>query len=140
MYRVDLYVKKVSANKGGDNLVKWIQKGFMTFFILSLLLYSAIMIATKHSAEYLGMKDLFHVIPMFVFNEVVEKMISSASFPDGLYLIPIAVSDGMIGAFIGLLCALIFPHRKAKFYFSILVSSFILFQLVIFYLVPPFMP
>jgi hypothetical protein len=46
-----------------------------------------IMVITKQSAEYLGMKDLFHVILMMVFNEALESIIAP-SFPDIFFLIP----------------------------------------------------
>jgi hypothetical protein len=78
-----------------------VKKRFFIFLILSLLLYGMIMVITKQSAEYLGMKDLFHVILMMVFNEALESIIAP-SFPDIFFLIPIAISDGIIGAFIGL--------------------------------------
>jgi hypothetical protein len=98
------------------------------------------MVITKQTAEYLGMKDLFHFIPMTLFNEVIESIITP-SFSDIFFLIPIAISDGIIGAFIGLLYALFFPNiKEKKVDFFIFISSFILFQYVIFYLVPPFMP
>jgi hypothetical protein len=124
----------------GISLIKLVKKGFYFFSLFSLLLYGTIIAITKQSAEYLGMKDLFHVIPMMFFNEAIESIIAP-SFPDIFFLIPIAISDGIIGAFIGLLYAVFFPNIKdKKVDFFILITSFILFQYVIFYLVPPFMP
>jgi hypothetical protein len=120
-------------------LINFVKKGFLFFSLFSLLLYGTIMVITKQSAEYLGMKDLFHAIPMMVFNEAIESIIAP-SFPDIFFLIPIAISDGIIGAFIGLLYAVFFPNKDEKMNFFILTSSFVLFQYIIFYLVPPFMP
>jgi hypothetical protein len=98
------------------------------------------MMITDKTAEYLGAKDLFHVIPSFIFNGMAEEIIAP-QFPDFLFLIPIAVADGIVGAFVGLLCTIFLSKLKdIKIYYSVLLGSFILFQYIIFNHIPPFMP
>jgi hypothetical protein len=121
-------------------MLKFVKYGFVGFSSLSLILYAAIMIVVKVKAESLAMKDLFHVMTVFIFNEIMETMIAP-SFPDIFFLIPVTITDGMIGAFIGVLCAPFLQDINGKKIYSfILTSSFILYQIIIFYFVPPFIP
>lgn len=111
-------------------------KGFSCFLILSLMLNSAIMLLSDISAEKLTF-DYLHIIPMFVFNEILETLVAP-SFYDGLFLIPVALVDGFIGGIIGFAAGIYLKRRdKAIFFIGVMLISFLTFQGIIYYLIPP---
>lgn len=88
------------------------------------------MVSSSKSAEYLAM-DLFHIIPVFIFNDLLEAIISP-TVPDILFLIPIALTDGIVGGIISLFIVRSLKNRSNyKMYSILIVIFFILFQFIL---------
>jgi hypothetical protein len=123
---------------GGVNLLKDKNSFFLGFFVylvLSLLLNLLFVFLFSKQAEHLAV-DLLHLIPSLMFNELVESI--SPSFHDILFLIPIALTDGIIGGFIGLISGG-FLRDKSKGTLCIsLMVSFAIFEFVVVKFIPIF--
>ena len=112
-------------------------KGFFIYLVLSLLLNLLFMFLFKKQAEYLA-SDLLHLIPTGIFNALLELI--SPMFPDILFLIPIGLTDGIIGGFIGLILGrYVRSNSKGRIY-TLLIISFAIFEFVDVKFIPIFTP
>lgn len=109
-------------------------KGFILFFVFSLILNTVVMSFLNKGAEYLA-SDLLHILSAAIFNGLFEIILPS--FPAILFLIPIAITDGLIG---GLLSLIIYQsfNLKGRVFILVLVLLCAMFQLVVFNFIPIF--
>jgi hypothetical protein len=115
---------------GGVNLLKYKNSffiGFFVFLFLSSLLNLLFVFLFSKQAEHLAV-DLLHLIPSLMFNELVESI--SPMFPDILFLIPIALTDGIIGGFIGLILGGYLRDKSKVIFYISLIVSFAIFEFV----------
>ncbi|KKK38115.1 hypothetical protein WQ57_09860 [Mesobacillus campisalis] len=112
-------------------------KGFFVYLVLSLLLNLLFMFLFKKQAEHLA-SDLLHFIPTVLFNELAEVILPT--FPDLLFLIPLALTDGIIGGFIGLIMGFYLRHKTKGRIYTLLIISFAIFEFVDVKLIPLFTP
>ncbi|OZM56103.1 hypothetical protein CIB95_13420 [Lottiidibacillus patelloidae] len=110
-------------------------KGFFIFFILSICLSFFRVYQLGHNAEPY---NLFHILPALMFNEIFDGIFPF--YPDVINFIPIALTDGVLGALTVLLIKL-FPaniRNKKEYFYLVLLISFICTQWIIFNYVPIF--
>ena len=116
---------------------KYAFRGFIIFFVSSLVLNLSTILLLNEDAETLAL-NAFHILPTLVFNEIMESIIGP-SFIDVLLLVPIALTDGLIGLFIGLFLGKTLRNkRKEKYFFILTFILFVVFQYIIISFVPPF--
>jgi hypothetical protein len=89
----------------------------------------------KKQAENLA-SDILHLIPTGMFNALLEKF--SPTFPDMLFLIPIAFTDAIMGGFVGLVFGK-YVSNKTKVY-ALIIISFAIFECVDLKFIPIFAP
>lgn len=95
------------------------------------------MFLLKKQAEHLA-SDLLHLIPTGIFNALVEAI--SPMFPDILFLIPIGLTDGIIGGFIGLIVGGYLRNKSKGIIYTFLIISFAIFEFVDVKFIPLFTP
>lgn len=116
---------------------KYAFRGFIIFFVSSLVLNLSIILLSNKDAEDLAV-DVFHFIPALVFDEIMDSIIGP-SVIDVLFLFPIALTDGLIGILIGLLLGKILWNKGKRNNFIILTFIlFVVFQFIIINFVPVF--
>ncbi|WP_215022061.1 hypothetical protein [Bacillus sp. ISL-39] len=109
--------------------------GFFVYLVLSLLLNLLFVFLFSKQAEHLAV-DLLHLIPSLMFNELVESIFPS--FPDILFLIPITLTDGVIGGFIGLILGGYLRDKSKGIFYISLIVSFAIFEFVVVHFIPIF--
>jgi phosphate/sulfate permease len=95
------------------------------------------MFLLKKQAEYLA-SDLLHLIPTGIFNALGEAI--SPTFPDILFLIPIGLTDGIIGGIIGLILGGYLRNKSQVIIYTFLIISFAIFEFVDVKFIPLFTP
>lgn len=120
-----------------SNGKNYFHKGFIIYLVLSLLVNLMFVTLFKKQAEYLA-SDLLHLMPTGVFNALLEGV--SPMFPDILFLIPLGLTDGVIGGFVGLLLGRYFRNKSKGIIYTYIFISFAIFEAVDIQFIPIFAP
>ncbi|WP_243297077.1 hypothetical protein [Bacillus litorisediminis] len=114
---------------------KFFWRGFLLFSLLSLVLYLVWFQVSHFRFERMNF-DWVHIIPAGIFNAFTE--IFTNTIPDYLLIIPIILTDGIIGGILSVvICYLLLRKKHTINTWLLLVLFFTIYQVFIHFLMPP---
>ncbi|WP_243354841.1 hypothetical protein [Bacillus litorisediminis] len=107
---------------------KFFWRGFLLFSLLSLGLYLVWFQVSHFRFERMNF-DWVHIIPAGIFNAFTE--IFTPSIPDFLKIIPLVLTDGIVGGIISIFIYFLLLKKDTINSWLLLVFFFVLYQVFI---------